>query len=114
MPAARINMRKIKDVLCLKLHAGLSHERVAASLNISKGVVAKPMGTAHPLIAPYQTFACADGAIAIGGGNQANWLRIADTLGHPEWAAGGGRGWRSGLPVAGAQQVFKPSHGYVP
>lgn len=34
-------MRKIKDVLRLKLHAGLSHERVAASLNISKGVVAK-------------------------------------------------------------------------
>jgi DNA-binding transcriptional regulator LsrR (DeoR family) len=41
MPAARINMRKIKDVLRLKLHAGLSHERIAASLDISKGVVAK-------------------------------------------------------------------------
>ena len=41
MPAARINMRKIKDVLRLKLHAGLSHERIAAALNISKGVVAK-------------------------------------------------------------------------
>jgi DNA-binding transcriptional regulator LsrR (DeoR family) len=41
MPAARINMRKIKDVLRLKLHAGLSHERIAASLGISKGVVAK-------------------------------------------------------------------------
>lgn len=34
-------MRKIKDVLRLKLHAGLSHERIAASLGISKGVVAK-------------------------------------------------------------------------
>ena len=41
MPAARINMRKIKDVLRLKLQAGLSHERIAASLGISKGVVAK-------------------------------------------------------------------------
>jgi len=39
MPAARINMRKIKDVLRLKLQAGLSHERIAACLNISKGVV---------------------------------------------------------------------------
>jgi transposase len=41
MPTARINTRKIKDVLRLKLQAGLSHERIAACLNISKGVVAK-------------------------------------------------------------------------
>jgi len=34
-------MRKIKDVLRLKLDARLSHERIAAALNISKGVVAK-------------------------------------------------------------------------
>ena len=34
-------MRKIKDVLRLKLEAHLSHERIAAALNISKGVVAK-------------------------------------------------------------------------
>ncbi len=56
-----------------------------AAAYFSRGIVARPMGTAHPLIAPYQTYACADGAIAIGGGNQANWLRIAATLGHPEW-----------------------------
>lgn len=34
-------MRKIKDVLRLKLEAHLSHERIAAALNISKGVVTK-------------------------------------------------------------------------
>ena len=34
-------MRKIKDVLRLKLDAQLSHERIAASLGLSKGVVAK-------------------------------------------------------------------------
>lgn len=56
-----------------------------AAAYFSKGVVAQPMGTAHPLIAPYQTYPCADGAIAIGGGNQANWERIAECLGHPEW-----------------------------
>lgn len=37
----RITMRKIKDVLRLKLDAQLSHERIAAPLGISKGVVAK-------------------------------------------------------------------------
>ncbi len=39
-------MRKIKDVLRLKLDAGLSHEQIAASLRISKGVVAKYVGLA--------------------------------------------------------------------
>ena len=34
-------MRKIKDVLRLKFDAQLSHERIAASLGISKGVVTK-------------------------------------------------------------------------
>lgn len=34
-------MRKISDVLRLKLDARLSHKRNAASLGISKGVVAK-------------------------------------------------------------------------
>lgn len=31
----------IKDVLRLKLHGGLSHEAIARSLSVSKGVVAK-------------------------------------------------------------------------
>lgn len=34
-------MRKIRDVLRLKLETRLSHERITASLDISKGVVAK-------------------------------------------------------------------------
>ena len=41
MPAPRIDMRKIRDVLRLKLDAKLSHEQIAAALGISKGVVTK-------------------------------------------------------------------------
>ena len=37
----RINMRKIRDVLRLKLDARLSHEQTAAALGISKGVITK-------------------------------------------------------------------------
>ena len=37
----RINMRKIRDVLRLKLEAKLSHQQIAAALDISKGVVTK-------------------------------------------------------------------------
>ena len=39
-------MRKIRDVLRLKLEAHISHERIAASLGISKGAVAKYVGRA--------------------------------------------------------------------
>ena len=34
-------MRKIRDVLRLKLEAKLSHQQIAAALDISKGVVTK-------------------------------------------------------------------------
>src|SRR5690606_30235398 len=44
-----------------------------------------PTGSAHLLAAPYQAFKTKDGWINIGGANQANWERIADVLGHPEW-----------------------------
>ncbi len=39
-------MRKIKDVLRLKLDAGLSHQQIATALGISKGVVTKYVGLA--------------------------------------------------------------------
>src|SRR6266851_2892421 len=47
MPALRITMRKIKDVLRLKLDGKLSHEQIAAALKISKGVVTKYVGLAN-------------------------------------------------------------------
>jgi response regulator of citrate/malate metabolism len=46
MPAQRITMRKIKDVLRLKLDTKLSHEQIAGSLGLSKGVVTKYVGLA--------------------------------------------------------------------
>jgi len=39
-------MRKLKEILRLKLDARLSHEQVAAALQVSKGVVAKYVGLA--------------------------------------------------------------------
>lgn len=56
-----------------------------AAAFFSHGVVPEPVGTAHPLIAPYQVYQAKDGGIAIGGGNQSNWKRVAEILGHPEW-----------------------------
>lgn len=47
MPPPTMDIRMIKDVLRLKLHSRLSHEAVARSLSISKGVVAKYMSLAN-------------------------------------------------------------------
>src|SRR4029453_19004582 len=46
MPQQRMEIRMIKDILRLKYPGALSHERIARSLNISKGVVAKYLGLA--------------------------------------------------------------------
>ncbi|MBU9253809.1 CaiB/BaiF CoA transferase family protein [Burkholderia multivorans] len=69
------------------LQASLQQMYWYAAAYFSRGVIAKPSGTAHPLISPYQVYRCRDGRIAIGGANEANWERIAETLGHPEWKA---------------------------
>jgi len=46
MPQHRMDIRMIKDILRLKYSGGLSHEAIARSLSISKGVVAKYLGLA--------------------------------------------------------------------
>lgn len=56
-----------------------------AAIYFATGQSAGPTGSAHLLTAPYQAFRASDGWINIGGANQANWERIADVLGHPEW-----------------------------
>lgn len=56
-----------------------------AALFFSTGKVPPRMGTAHPIIAPYQTYQCSDGQIAIGGANEPNWKRMTEVLGHAEW-----------------------------
>jgi transposase len=46
MPQQRIKVRMIKDILRLKYQGDLSHERIAKSLSISKGVVSKYLSLA--------------------------------------------------------------------
>jgi glutaryl-CoA transferase len=43
-------------------------------------------GNGHPSIVPYTTYRTADGMIAVGIGNERQFARCADVLGHPEWA----------------------------
>jgi crotonobetainyl-CoA:carnitine CoA-transferase CaiB-like acyl-CoA transferase len=44
-------------------------------------------GNAHPNIVPYETFATADGEIAVGVGSERQWPRFCDAIGAPELAS---------------------------
>ncbi|CAG0967284.1 itaconate CoA-transferase [Burkholderiales bacterium] len=67
------------------MEAALQQTYWHAAIAFATGVSPGPTGSAHILTAPYQAFRAKDGWINIGGANQANWERIADVLGHPEW-----------------------------
>ena len=47
MAAPRVAMRNIKECLRLKFEAGLSHEKIARALQLSKGVVSKYIAAAR-------------------------------------------------------------------
>jgi crotonobetainyl-CoA:carnitine CoA-transferase CaiB-like acyl-CoA transferase len=69
------------------LEAALQQTYWYAAIHFATGESPGPTGSAHLLTAPYQAFHASDGWINIGGANQANWERITDVLGHPEWRA---------------------------
>jgi succinate--hydroxymethylglutarate CoA-transferase len=58
---------------------------VAASY-LAAGRDAGRFGNGHPSIVPYTTYRAADAMIAVGVGNERQFARMADVLGHPEWA----------------------------
>jgi crotonobetainyl-CoA:carnitine CoA-transferase CaiB-like acyl-CoA transferase len=67
------------------MEAALQQTYWQAATYFATGESAGPTGSAHLLTAPYQAFRTSDGWVNIGGANQANWERIAEVLGHPEW-----------------------------
>jgi succinate---hydroxymethylglutarate CoA-transferase len=65
--------------LALLANVGNSH--------LATGNDARRYGNGHPTIVPYTTFPAADGSIAIAVGNDAQFARFAELLGHSNWAA---------------------------
>jgi len=57
-----------------------------ASNYLTVGRNAGRFGNGHPSIVPYTTYQAADAMVAIGIGNERQFGRIAEVLGHPEWA----------------------------
>ena len=67
------------------MEAAIQQTYWQAAIWFATGESPGPTGSGHLLTAPYQAFRTLDGWLNVGGANQANWERIADTLGHPEW-----------------------------
>ena len=60
-----------------------------AVMNLNYLVTGKPpgrAGNAHQNIVPYQVFACADGHVILGIGNDSQFAKFCATAGKPEWA----------------------------
>ncbi len=66
--------------------AGITHTYWQSAIAFATGIAPGPLGSAHPLNAPYQAFETLDGWINVGAANQANWERLARVL-KAEWLA---------------------------
>jgi crotonobetainyl-CoA:carnitine CoA-transferase CaiB-like acyl-CoA transferase len=64
--------------------AGITHTYWQSAIAFATGLAPGPMGSAHPLNAPYQAFETADGWINIGAANQANWDRFTRMIEAPQ------------------------------
>ncbi len=64
--------------------AGITLTYWQSAIAFGTGVSPGPMGSAHPLNAPYQAFQTQDGWITVGAANQRNWERLLAVLGRTE------------------------------
>jgi crotonobetainyl-CoA:carnitine CoA-transferase CaiB-like acyl-CoA transferase len=63
--------------------AGIVQTYWQSAIALATGASPGPLGSAHPLNAPYQAFETADGWINVGASNQATWLKLVAALEAP-------------------------------
>ena len=61
--------------------AGITQTYWQSAIALASGISPDPMGSAHPLAAPYQAFATSDGWINVGASNEATWRGLAKAVG---------------------------------
>ena len=77
--------------------AGITHTYWQSAIALATGTTPSPMGSAHPLNAPYEAFQASDGWVAVGAANQTNWQALLTAFGiedlgrDPLFADGKGR-----------------------
>ena len=64
--------------------AAITHTYWQSAIAFATGEDPEPMGSAHPLNAPYQAIRTADGYINLGAANQRNWERLVALIGRPD------------------------------
>jgi crotonobetainyl-CoA:carnitine CoA-transferase CaiB-like acyl-CoA transferase len=64
--------------------AGVTQTYWQSAIALASGTSPGPMGSAHPLAAPYQTFRTTDGWVNVGASNEGTWARLTEALGRPE------------------------------
>jgi len=70
------------EVSLLESLLALLHPHASSYLNA--GLVGKPHGNSHPMIAPYDLLHTADRAVFLPGGNDGQVRRLAEVIGRPE------------------------------
>lgn len=93
--------------------AGITHTYWQSAICFATGVSPAPMGSAHPLNAPYQSLATRDGWINLGAANSSNWTRTLAVIdaGHlaqdPRFASNAARMENRAALVEKLEQYFR-------
>ena len=66
--------------------AGIASTFHQSAMFLATGIAPGPLGSAHPLSAPYQAYQTRDGWITVGAGNQSTWPRLCQAVGAPDLA----------------------------
>jgi crotonobetainyl-CoA:carnitine CoA-transferase CaiB-like acyl-CoA transferase len=66
--------------------AGITQTYWQSAIAFATGLAPGPMGSAHPLNAPYQALPTSDGWITVGAANSRNWERLLEVLDLPALA----------------------------
>lgn len=66
--------------------AGIMHTFWQTAIYHATGEIPQPMGSAHPLSAPYQAFPTKDTSLVVGAANQSTWLKFVEAIDSPHLA----------------------------
>src|SRR5262245_52248919 len=83
--AARDRTGRGQHVEVCLYDSGISMLINVASNYLVTGKDARRFGNGHPSIVPYTTYPTADGMIAVAVGNDAQFVRFSEQLGHADW-----------------------------
>jgi crotonobetainyl-CoA:carnitine CoA-transferase CaiB-like acyl-CoA transferase len=78
--AHKLNTGEGQRVDTSLFEAGITHTYWQSAICFATGVSPSPLGSAHPLSAPYQAFETKDSWVIVGGSNQANWVRMVKVM----------------------------------